>query len=247
MRSREESSLLSGSEMSEQRIWSGQSSAPRAAALVLAWLLLWGLGCQPTLAIVLEADLSDHEPADRAQVMADAMDVVVTRLDEYGLKTRSIEMQGSDKISLRLRGGADAEEVKRILTRRGRLEFKHRMCGDRSCEDFTEEDTGLTGRDVARAYAGRHAHTEVPIVNLEFDAEGTRKFAEITQKIAGSHDALAIYLDGVELMAPSVRQAIHGGRVFIQGRDFSTERVLELARLISAGALPVPLTVVEVE
>ena len=99
-------------------------------------------------------------------------------------------------------------------------------------------DIGLTGDDLARAYPGQHQSSNAFIVNIEFNGEGTRKFAEITTEIAGTDDQIAIFLDDNELIAPVAEQAITGGTAFISGRDFTFDRVRDIALLLEAGRLP---------
>ncbi len=108
-----------------------------------------------------------------------------------------------------------------------------------------DEDINLTGDDLARAYPGQHSASGVPIVNIEFDSEGTRKFGEITAQIAGTSDLLAIVLDDEELIAPSVNQAITGGNAFIQGQDFTIDRVRDIALLLESGRLPIPIELIQ--
>ncbi len=108
-----------------------------------------------------------------------------------------------------------------------------------------DEDIGLTGEDLARAYPGQHHSTGLPIVNIEFNSEGTRKFSEITSVIAGTPDLLAIILDDEELIAPTVNQPITRGVAFIQGKDFTFERVSEISLLLEGGRLPVPITLIQ--
>lgn len=108
-----------------------------------------------------------------------------------------------------------------------------------------DEDTGLTGDDLERAYAGQHAQTGLPIVNIEFNSNGARKFGELTAEIAGSMDLLAIVLDDEELIAPAVRQPITGGTAFIEGRDFTIERVRDISLLLESGRLPIPIVLIQ--
>ena len=108
-----------------------------------------------------------------------------------------------------------------------------------------DEDIGLTGEDLARAYPGQHQTSGLPIVNIEFNAEGTRKFGEVTTDIAGTTDLLAIVLDDEELIAPRVNQPITRGIAFIEGRDFTFDRVSEIALLLEGGRLPVPITLIQ--
>lgn len=109
---------------------------------------------------------------------------------------------------------------------------------------FVDEDIGLTGDDLARAYPGQHQGSGAPIVNIEFNGEGTRKFAEITTEIAGTNDQIAIFLDDEELIAPVAEQAITGGTAFISGRDFTIDRVRDIALLLESGRLPIPIELI---
>ena len=108
----------------------------------------------------------------------------------------------------------------------------------------SDEDIGLTGDDLLRAYASQHPTLGEPIVNIEFKSEGTRKFGELTAQIVGTSDVIAIFLDDAELIAPSVRQAITGGTAFIQG-GFTFERASDVALLLEAGRLPLPIELIK--
>lgn len=108
-----------------------------------------------------------------------------------------------------------------------------------------DESIGLTGDDLARAYPGQHQGSGAPIVNIEFNSDGTRKFGQVTTRIAGTSDLLAIILDEEELIAPTVQSPITGGAAFIQGRDFTLERVRDMALLLEAGRLPLPIELIQ--
>ena len=114
-----------------------------------------------------------------------------------------------------------------------------------------DEDTGLTGDNLARAFPGQHAQSGIPIVNLEFDNDGTRMFGELTLDIVrkeeetGEADQIAIFLDDAELISPRVESAITAGTAIIQGQDFTIERVRDLSLLLEAGRLPVPIELIQ--
>ena len=119
-------------------------------------------------------------------------------------------------------------------------------------QGFVDEDTGLTGDDLARAFPGQHATSQLPIVNLEFDDNGTRVFGELTIDIVrkaeetGVRDQIAIILDGEELISPQVNTPITAGTAIIEGgADFTIERVRDLALLLESGRLPVPITLIQ--
>jgi len=108
-----------------------------------------------------------------------------------------------------------------------------------------DEDVGLTGDDLSRAYAGTHQTTGMPIVNLEFNAQGAKKFGELTRDLLNTEDRLAIFLDEEELIAPGVNQVITGGSAYIEGRDFTPDRARDIAQLLEAGRLPVPIELIQ--
>ena len=108
-----------------------------------------------------------------------------------------------------------------------------------------DEDFGLGGDNLSRAYASLHATSDQPIINLEFDSLGTRLFGEKTTQIAGSpSDSIAIFLDDQELIAPVVRQPITTGTAIIEG-GFTLERAQDISLLLEGGRLPFPITLLQ--
>lgn len=108
-----------------------------------------------------------------------------------------------------------------------------------------DEDFGLGGDNLSRAYASLHATSDQPIINLEFDSLGTRLFGEKTTDIAGSPtDSIAIFLDEDELIAPVVRQPITTGTAIIEG-GFTLERAQDISLLLEGGRLPFPITLIQ--
>ena len=108
-----------------------------------------------------------------------------------------------------------------------------------------DEDVGLTGDDMARAYAGQHQTSGLPIVNIEFNADGTRKFGELTTRVAGTGNQVAIFLDKQELFSSGARRPITGGAAFIESRLFTFERVTDLSLLLESGRLPIPIKLIQ--
>lgn len=103
----------------------------------------------------------------------------------------------------------------------------------------------LTGNDlkpVSRAV--KDQSTMGTVVALEFTREGRQKFAEFTRKNVG--EILAIVLDGKILSAPTIDEPILTGEAIIRGKFTPREAAL-LAEFINAGALPVPLDVVQTQ
>jgi len=105
----------------------------------------------------------------------------------------------------------------------------------------------LTGNDLnpkkrARAEPGP---TNKPEVNFVLNPEGQKKFAAFT---AGHiNDYLAIVLDNKIISAPIIRSHIYTEGVRIEGGFRNLREAQQLADLINAGALPVPLEIASVE
>ncbi|MDR0956544.1 MAG: protein translocase subunit SecD [Endomicrobium sp.] len=80
------------------------------------------------------------------------------------------------------------------------------------------------------------------VVSVEFNREGGKMFADITEKNRERH--LAIVLDGIIQSAPIIRSKITDGRCVIEG-GFNSEDARLLATILRAGALPAYVNVVE--
>jgi len=76
---------------------------------------------------------------------------------------------------------------------------------------------------------------------LEFNDEGAKIFEELTEKNVGK--ILAIYIDGIPISTPVVQEKISGGKAQITGQ-FTIDEAKNLARNLSAGALPAPITLI---
>ena len=81
-----------------------------------------------------------------------------------------------------------------------------------------------------------------PIVQVEMNNEGSREWARITG--VNINKRIAIVLDKKVHMAPVIQSQIFGGGTVIEGMD-SIKEAETLAIVLRAGALPVPVTIVD--
>jgi preprotein translocase subunit SecD len=91
------------------------------------------------------------------------------------------------------------------------------------------------------------AVTNTWAVNLEFDDEGTRQFADVTERLQGltaPQNQFAIVLDGLVISAPSLDPGviISDGRPEITG-SFTRETAASLANQLKFGSLPLSFEV----
>jgi preprotein translocase subunit SecD len=130
-----------------------------------------------------------------------------------------------------LAGIDDPDEAVNNLIKTAYLEFK--------TEDGT---TVLTGRQLKDAAASINPQTDQAEVNLEFEPDGAKIFAEVTAQNVGKQ--LAIVLDGNVIQAPAIREPIPNGRAQISPYE-SLDEAQNIAILLRSGSLPVKLEVME--
>ncbi|MFJ2740776.1 SecDF P1 head subdomain-containing protein [Streptomyces sp. NPDC087440] len=108
---------------------------------------------------------------------------------------------------------------------------------------------GIAGSNVEKSTAEYGEHTGAWLVALTFDTAGSRRFTELTGRLAAQQQPMnqfAIVRDGEVLSAPTVNQALTGGRAEISG-SFTRESAQELAAQITSGSLPLRLRVSSVQ
>ncbi len=101
------------------------------------------------------------------------------------------------------------------------------------------KETELTGKQLKTASVDFNNPSGVAQVALEFNDEGKKMFASLTEKNIGK--PIAIFLDGQPISTPVVQTAIREGNAVITG-DFSIKEAKLLAQRLNTGALPVPIT-----
>ncbi|HEX2217544.1 MAG TPA: protein translocase subunit SecD [Gemmatimonadales bacterium] len=101
----------------------------------------------------------------------------------------------------------------------------------------------ITGANLEDAQAQIDPLTNGPIVTFQLDRAGGRKFGEETGRHVG--DYMAILLDGRVQGRPPVIQSRIGrnGQITLSGRTL--QEAQDLALTLKAGALPIPLQIVE--
>lgn len=117
-------------------------------------------------------------------------------------------------------------EIAEELTKRGKLTF---------CEGDTQEFVILDNSDISNAEAVKNPDDNQYYVNIEFNEEGTEKFADATYRLLGSQ--VSIWLDDQLITAPTVNDAITNGEAMIWG-DFSKEEAEDMAKIITSTPLP---------
>jgi protein-export membrane protein SecD len=113
------------------------------------------------------------------------------------------------------------DEGKDVIPPEFRIEsYKMQREGEKPIEErlLAKKKADLAGARISNSAASYEKAGWV--VHLRFDAEGAKKFGDITA--ANVHHRFAIVLDGVIFSAPVIQDAIYGGDAQITGR-FSEE------------------------
>lgn len=189
-----------------------------------------GLDLKGGVHVVLEAQDTPDAPVTDDRVKQ-AMAVIENRVNGFGVAEPIIQQQGSRRIIVELAGVSDPDEAVRNLIKTAYLEFQ------------TEDGkTVLTGRQLKNAVEGKNPQTGQPEVNLEFEPDGAKIFADVTAANVGKR--IVILLDKQVLQAPQVREPIPTGKAQISPYE-SLEAAHNVAVLLRSGSLPVKLEVME--
>src|SRR5207245_11464013 len=100
----------------------------------------------------------------------------------------------------------------------------------------------LTGRDLVDAQASFDQRTNEPVISFRFNADGARRFAQVTQENVGK--PFAIVIDNEVMSAPVIREPILGGSGQISGA-FTVEQANDMALMLRAGELPGKMTLLQ--
>jgi protein-export membrane protein SecD len=103
------------------------------------------------------------------------------------------------------------------------------------------KNTELSGKNLQRASVQFNPNDGSPEVSLSFDSDGAKAFEDITSRNVGK--PIAIFLDNYMISAPKVNEKITGGQAVISGK-FTLQEAKDLAQRLNAGALPVPIELI---
>jgi preprotein translocase subunit SecD len=191
--------------------------------------------------LVFEADTSSV-PSERKKESVEAVrDIIEKRVNLFGISEPSVRTSSyKDKLRVivELPGIKDTNSAIGLIGKTAQLLFAEVGGG----EEGSLIPTDLTGADLKDSKVQFDPQTSKPVVALNFTEEGAKKFEEITARNISK--PLPIILDNTVISAPVVQDKISGGSAVITG-TFTTEEAKNLSIQLNAGALPVPVSLVE--
>ncbi|MFN3725603.1 MAG: protein translocase subunit SecD [Allosphingosinicella sp.] len=220
----------------------------------------WTISTEGNRVVIRPTEAGQAAAVDSA--MEVAREVIDRRINALGTLEPTIIRQGRTRIVVQVPGLQDPEQLKNLIGRTARLEFK--MVSQGVTQEQLQQgrapvgsqilpmaDGGriaverraiVTGDQVADAQQAFDQQSGEPVVTIRFDGAGGQRFARATQQNVGR--PFAIILDNIALSAPVIQEPILGGTAQIAG-SFTVESANQLAISLRSGRLPVELRVVE--
>jgi len=211
-----------------------------------------GLDILGGMQLVLRAQMGNVPVEDRTTALDAAKEVIQRRVDLYGVSepvVQTSQVGDEYRIIVELAGVTNPDEALQLIGTTAQLDFRLENAtpsADATASAFAYfnsfQRTGLTGKELKRSAVQFDSQTGEPVVSLEFNSEGVEKFAAVTQANTGR--ILAIFLDEFPVSLPRISTPILTGQAIISG-DFTIEQAKQLNIQLNAGALPVPIEIIE--
>lgn len=212
-----------------------------------------GLDLEGGVSITYKADMSAIPASQRASALEGTKTIIDKRVNLFGVSEPIIQtatVNGESRIIVELPGVSDINQATALIGTMAQLSFWEAGVASSSALpagiiEFlgpSAQKTNLSGRDLQQTSVTFDQNTGKPQVQLVFNQEGTKKFADITRRNTGK--IVAIVLDNQVIEAPRVNEPILAGNAVITG-GFTTEQAKALSVALNAGALPVPLLILE--
>lgn len=198
--------------------------------------------------LVFEADTASIPQESLITAMEGVRNVIERRVNLFGVSEPTVqtsEFQGRHRIIVELPGISNSKEAVDLIGQTAQLlfmEVKEIPAKNGATPSATPVPTDLTGADLKSAAVQFDSQTGKPAISLQFTNEGGEKFEVITGRNVGRQ--VVIVLDNTILSQPVVSEKIAGGQAQISG-TFTIDEAKALAVQLNAGALPVPVKLVQ--
>jgi preprotein translocase subunit SecD len=199
-----------------------------------------GLDLQGGAQLVFQADLSKTPQSQQSNAMSSLIEVMQKRANYGGTNEVTVQQLGSNRISIGLPGIKNVNDAINRIGKTANLSF---VVVNSSTNETTPTD--IDGADIQSATADYDPTQDQPVVRLVLKpGKSTTKFATLTTQLSQNGNLLLAELDGQPTFGPAKTQAITDGTAILSGNmDINTANTI--AQEITAGALPVPVTLVE--
>lgn len=196
--------------------------------------------------LVFQADMSQIPQEDQDSALEGVKENIERRVNLFGVAEPLIQTSkigGDYRLIVELAGVEEVSQAIDLIGQTAQLDFRELMPEATEAASLTDyQETDLTGKELARSQVQFDPNTGQPVVGIEFNSEGAKKFAEITKRNIGQ--PVGIFLDQLPITLPLVQEEITTGEAVITG-EFTLDEAKKLSIQLNAGALPVPIEVIE--
>lgn len=211
-----------------------------------------GLDLQGGTHFVFLVKIEGSKKEDLLSAVEASREIVERRVNFFGISEPVVSLLKSGKtykIAVDIPGKNNAQEAIKFITKTTSLDFRSYVIEEvklpqstQSAQQLIPVKTPLNGSYLKRATLVFDQKNGKPQVGIRFDKRGSVLFAQITKENLGK--PLGIFLDGNMITSPIVQQEIKGGEAVISG-DFSVEEAKKLINSLNAGAIPLPIELIE--
>ncbi len=220
-----------------------------------------GLDLSGGTQLVYRAKLDAIKSSDVADSMSSLRETIERRVNLFGVSEPIVQTEhggtlagtSEERLIVELPGVTDTQKAIALIGQTPVLEFRLvKLDADKTATASSTvnelfEPAALTGKDLSSAelqFQGANGALTEPVVVIHFNAQGAKIFADLTKNNVGR--AFGMFLDGVAISVPVIREPIPDGTAVISG-NFTPEAAKELARNLNYGALPVPIELISTQ
>ena len=210
-----------------------------------------GLDLQGGVRVLLQLNTSPEVPKITSDVQSQVEQVVQNRINGLGVSEPVLTRVGNDRLLVELPNVKNPDEAVQTLKEVAILEFKivpdavsARAQGD---PKYANDPNGAYKDSGPTVYSGADLKGAQPSFDqsnqprIEFQTKDAAKFGRVTQQNMGK--LLGIFLDKKFVSAPVIQGVItNDGEIT---GHFTEEETVRIANELNAGALPVPVTIIE--
>ena len=211
-----------------------------------------GLDLQGGVRVLLQLNPTPEVPRITSQIQGQVEQVIDARINGLGVSEPQITTVGADRILVELPNVKNPDEAVRALKEVAKLDFKiipptvdQRANADKK---YANDPNGAYKDSGPIVYSGADLKSAASAPSqsggswqIEFETKDPKKFGQLTQANLGK--LLGFFLDKKYVSAATIQ-----GVITDQGQitgNFTEDDTIRIANDLNAGALPVPVTVIE--
>lgn len=215
-----------------------------------------GLDIEGGVKVAINLDMSSISESERDKAAESVKEIINRRINFLGVAETGSYISKTNnqyKLIVEIPGQKNLESAIDSIGSTAQLSFKVirkdlpwplKESDQKLSLDELFEDSSVNGKDLVGSEVIFDPQTNQPVIQLRFSNEGREKFSEVVK--TNIEKPIGIFLDDKLLQAPVVSKDLASGLKndpTITGFDLETAK--NVSTLLRAGALPVPIEIVE--